>query len=94
MKASTIKLERFNNCPGALSVKCYLYDHNLMDCVKVVDVDEAVEVNDRDMVVLALTGRSETKAALAIGEMAVWFKAHELTWREVGGTYVIRLWWK
>src|SRR3954469_7153955 len=96
MKPSAIKLEAFHDCPGADAVKEYLYEHNLLEGTNVVDVDEphSVDCNTRDLVVLAIRKRpTAMQVALALGEMAVWLNADELTWRLIDGTYIVRLWW-
>ena len=97
MKPSHIKLEAFNDCPGADVVKDYLYTHHLQPYLSVVDLDDAQHyghVNSGDTLVLAIRkGQTEMRVALALGQLAVWFATDEFSWRVIDGTYLVRLWW-
>jgi hypothetical protein len=97
MKTSRIKLEEFNDCPGADAVKHYLYMHNLLPYLSVVDLDDVAHCYDSnrgDTLVLAISrGQTEMSVALALGRLAVWFAADEFTWYVSEGTYIVRLWW-
>ena len=97
MIPSTIKLEAFNDCPGADAVKQYLYTHNLLPYLSVVDLDDAAHCYDNnrgDTLVLAISkGQTELPVALALGRLAVWFAADEFTWYVSEGAYIVRLWW-
>ena len=97
MQLSTIQLDEFNDCPGVLAVKQYLYSHRLADVVDVVDIPSKRTSwfqNSTDQLVLALQqGPQEARIALAIGQMATEFAADELSWIDVDGQLVVRLWW-
>jgi hypothetical protein len=97
MRPSTIKLIAVNHCPGADEVKRYLYMHNLQPYVQVVDLELAQasdHVNKDDMLVLAIgKGKTQTRVALALGQMALWFSVGELIWDVIDGIYIVRFWW-
>ena len=96
MQPSEIKLEEFSNCPGASKIKHFLYAHNLHPYFDVVDIDEEqfyAYKNDRDTLVLSvLPGPTETQVALALGSMAVEFRADEYNWKAIDGKYIVRMW--
>lgn len=93
MKITTIKLEEFSNCPGKIAIKQYLFQHNLLPYVNVVNVDDDFK-NNRDTFVLEiLEGPTKTQVALALGKMAVHFAADEFSWTHIDDVYVARIWW-
>jgi hypothetical protein len=94
MKLSEIKLEAFNDCPGADEGKAYIATHQLHPAIRVVDLDNIFYTNSSDTLVLEIIkGPDEMKVALALGQMAVECLADEFTWNVIEGTYIVRLWW-
>ena len=96
MKPSEIKLEEFNNCPGADRIKKELYERNL-DPLDLVDLPQEIATyyeNDSATLVIAIKeGPTGLQVALALGQIAVDYAADEFHWKIIDGRYVIRLWW-
>lgn len=97
IKLSEIKLDVFNNCPGADRIKQYLYEKNLNPYIEIVDLN-----NDRfswyqnagDTLVIAInSGPTESTVALALGQLAVHECADEFHWKVVDKRFVVRIWW-
>ena len=96
MKPSEIKLEEFNNCPGADRIKKELYERNL-DPLDLVDLPQEIATyyeNDSATLVIAIKeGPTGLQVALALGQIAVDYAADEFHWKVIDGRHVIRLWW-
>ncbi len=96
MKPSEIKLEEFNNCPGADRIKKELYVRNL-DPLDLVDLPQEIATyyeNDSATLVIAIKeGPTGLQVALALGQIAVDYAADEFQWKVIDGRHVIRLWW-
>lgn len=97
MKPSEIKLEEFNNCPGADAIKQWLYENNLNPYIEFVDLDSrkfSWYQNDAATLMLAIKDKAtESTVALALGKMAVENNADEFHWKVIDGMFVVRLWW-
>ena len=97
MRASSIKLEAFNNCPGADAVRDRLRKYNLSPYIQVIDLEHSQRqffINSGDTLVVAiLNGPNQLQTALALGNIAASYEANEFTWTVIDGTYVVRLWW-
>lgn len=97
MKPSEIKLEEFNNCPGADRIKKELYERNLNLYLNIVDLPGETATyyeNEADTLVIAVKeGPTDMQVALALGQIAVDYAADEFHWKVIDGRHVIRLWW-
>lgn len=97
MKPSEMKLEEFNNCPGAERIKQELYSLSLNPYLELVDLPQQLtsywENDPATLVIAVREGPTETQVALALGQIAVEFSADEFNWKTVDGKYIVRLWW-
>lgn len=97
MKPSEIRLEEFNNCPGADRIRKELYERNLNSYLDFVDLPQEIASyyeNDPATLVIAIKeGPTGLQVALALGQIAVDYAADEFHWKVIDGKYVIRLWW-
>lgn len=97
MNFSEIKLEEFNNCPGAFRISHALLDLNINHVIKIVDLDKDSDPywqNSSSTLVVMLNDHvSKTKIALTLGNIATDYSVDEFHWKQVGKKYVVRLWW-
>jgi len=97
IKQSEIKLEEFNNCPGADHIKHYLYENNLNPYVEIVDLNNerfSWYQNDNATLVIALhPGPTEITVALALGQLSVNESADEFHWKVIDKRFIVRIWW-
>ncbi len=97
MIPSEIKLEEFNDCPGAQPIKDYLNEEKLHPYIEIVDLDHRLgsyfENDPATLVIAIIQGATEARTALAIGQIATHYQADEFHWKVVEGVFVVRLWW-
>lgn len=91
----TIKLEEFNECPGAETVQAYLDETHLSEWLEVADAKQQYYQNTPDTLVLkVISGRSLTfYDGLALGKLQGSMGADEFNHITEDYESFYRVWW-